>query len=174
LKIRRDFTADVRAWFNRSLRTQFTVPAADRATGKAGIQRVVVAALRALASAGCDTTVDDLLAWFDDRAAAFCRWDDYDAYQGDGFPAGEWCIEWGDIEGALCSECPAQFREIHHRAVDDARYATLEDWLRADIADTLVWRGADGGMSNVPVDVQNRLYDARVLRDRARRHLKLL
>lgn len=79
------------------------------------------------------------------RMPRYVSWKPAESYQGAGFSAGAWVIDWA----RLIAELPQVLMEHADdlkREADVKRFPTLDDWLRADLSGKLEYTGAQSGL----------------------------
>lgn len=128
----------VLAWFKRKVRAKLLPPSfEDKASDNLVAQ------------------TDSMVEWYAEMPERYMKWVDSDEFQGGRFSNGSWVIDW-DILLRDQPEAAAEYR----RRKDAARFPTLDDWLRADAAGELEYRGDEGGMAEIPEKVRARVKEA--------------
>lgn len=82
-----------------------------------------------------------IVAWYLERADQYVAWVDDDRFHGSRFAHGAWWL--------LPKRIAADYvlaNAFVSQAYDHEEFPTLDDWLRADIANDLTYDGAAGGM----------------------------
>jgi hypothetical protein len=110
-----------------------------------------------------------VIDWLLDEYAArapgrFVHWVDADEWRGRGFSNGSWQFDAKAVE-AFCQEAIDNV----DRRLDANAYPTLDEWLKADMADDLWFRGAAGGMDLLSAEVRASIAAGKAERA-ARRH----
>jgi hypothetical protein len=95
--------------------------------------------------------LETLVGRFIAESERYVTWQDADEFRGRGFANGAWTIDWPKLE----REIGDLLREVR---ADAARGAipTLDDWLRADLTDSLEYSVA-GGSKRLSQETKNRL-----------------
>ena len=90
------------------------------------------------------SVVEMLLEWYLERAHIYSQWIEDHEYRGSRFSHGAWHCD----VAAVQRDVPIAFGHVD-QALDATRFTTLDEWLEADLAGTLYYRGSEGGMSRV-------------------------
>jgi hypothetical protein len=115
--------------------------------------------------------IDDLAAELvnyyveDSRLPWYGRWVAEEHYRGRRYSAGFWTLD----ERLLLAELPQEIMQLRRskaRESDKARLASLDDWLRADIAGTLQFGGEKGGAPNLLPELRSKMRLAAKVRRR--------
>lgn len=139
------------AWFRRRLLAELFTPVAnDPDTFRLRKGRQVW---------GRDA-VDKMLDWYIERRESYTVWIDSDKFHGASYSCGAW-----HFQGEAVQRDMREAIDHVDRLLDAEDYDTLDDWLRADIADKLWFRGERGGMLAVPKAVKARLRAAKLERE---------
>jgi hypothetical protein len=141
---------DVRQWF-----TLLVSKTLKRQVGADGEDNAIVQC-RLIVESHLKGDEQAVIDWLTSRIDRFTIFVPLAEYRGDNYAMGGWQVRWNAIHRVIADVC-CEIVEAKRVARDAARYPTLDDWLRADIAGTLRHRGADGGMGKVPGKVRGRL-----------------
>jgi hypothetical protein len=93
------------------------------------------------------TVVNWLLDWYLERPLRYVRWEDATEWRGRGFSSGAWVY----VETAVLTDRKEGVAVVDKR-IDESHCATLDEWLRADIAGELLYAGAPSGMERVTTE----------------------
>jgi hypothetical protein len=99
--------------------------------------------------------------------AEYVHWVDENEYRGRRYSNGAWTINWDAVQKYL-RHAGTQALRAKTKYVDDQRITSLEQWLREDVAGTLMYPGSEGGSSDLPGEVRRSLRAAAVERERGR------
>jgi hypothetical protein len=108
-----------------------------------------------------DGELEPLVERFAADPMAYVEWVDADEYRGRGWSSGAWKINWDKVKADV-SPVLEQMRE----AKDTDCIKSLDDWLRADLADAFEYPGAEGGTDNLPKKLRRELRAAARVRRR--------
>lgn len=112
-----------------------------------------------------DVTAEQFVAWYLESPTRYVTWVDAEEYRGKGYANGAWTVAW-DVVRADWFQALQELRDAAARARDAEQFLTLDDWLRAEVAGDLVYRGARGGTERIPDELRSR--SMRLAEDRRR------
>jgi hypothetical protein len=95
-------------------------------------------------------SVNLALAWYMEHPMRYTHWTDNDEYRGHGWSNGAW-----EFDDVAVQKDWRQAVDFVDRTLDAEKCLTVDEWLAADSAGTLWYRGARSGMERVARENQS-------------------
>lgn len=117
--------------------------------------RARVASLKPLLELQHQELKDEILGWYIEEPARYITWVPEEAFRGKGYAPGAWKVLDNVVLGDLKDGIHEARRRIARRR--DPEFASLDDWLRAEVSGALFDPGDQGGSDQLPMDTTNSL-----------------
>jgi len=100
--------------------------------------------------------LEALVAWYGEDPARYVKWEVANEYRGKSCASGCWVLDMDRINDDL-AEALDETTRAKLRAIDAERITSLDQWLRADMEDTLEFPGCNGGLMELPAETRAEL-----------------